>query len=86
LAYLFQRPAGSEKETRVSRTMGRYWINFAATGDPNAKDLLPWPSYRSDAEEMINFGDQVTVLKGDRNNQLDAIEKVSGATAGKAAK
>jgi para-nitrobenzyl esterase len=87
LAYLFQHPAGgSEKETRISRTMGRYWINFAATGDPNGKDLPPWPIYRSDAEEMINFGDQATVLKGDRNNQLDAIEKVSGATAGKTAK
>jgi para-nitrobenzyl esterase len=87
LAYLFQRPAGaSEREMRVSRTMGQYWINFAATGAPNGKDLPPWPVYQGHDEEMINFADQVTVLKGDRTNQLDAIEKVSGATAGKAGK
>jgi para-nitrobenzyl esterase len=82
VAFLFQR-AGSrddEGEKRISRAMGRYWINFAATGNPNGPDLPEWPAYRADAEEVLDFGDNVTVLQSPRNDQLDLIEKVLRAT------
>jgi para-nitrobenzyl esterase len=87
LAFLFQRPMGrDEGDLRMSRTLGRYWINFAATDNPNGEGLPAWPAYRAGAEEMLDFADEVKVLKGDRNDQLDVVEKVLRATAAPAAK
>jgi para-nitrobenzyl esterase len=85
LAFTFQRPLGSDEgRRRISRNMGRYWIHFAATGDPNGPGLPAWPVYRTDTEEMIDFAAGITVLKGYHNDQLDAAEKALGATAGSA--
>jgi para-nitrobenzyl esterase len=83
LAFLFQRVGGrdDEGEKRIARDMGRYWIHFAATGNPNGADLPEWPAYRADAEEVLDFGDTVTVLQSPRNDQLDLIEKVLHAAA-----
>jgi para-nitrobenzyl esterase len=82
LAFVFQRPLGrDEGERRISRDLGRYWINFAATGNPNGAGLPNWPVYRTDTEEMIDFAADVSVLKKHRNDQLDAVEKALGATA-----
>jgi para-nitrobenzyl esterase len=82
LAYLFQMPAVREdaNAVRLGRAMGRYWIQFAATGNPNSDKLRVWPAYRTDGEEMIDFAEDINVLKGHRNDQLDAIEKVLRAT------
>jgi para-nitrobenzyl esterase len=82
VAFLFQRPVGrDESETRTARAMGQYWINLAVTGDPNGQGLPNWPYYRPDSEEMIDFGNEIRVLKGHRNAELDLIEKILQATA-----
>jgi para-nitrobenzyl esterase len=88
LPVLFQRPMSGtdEAEKRLSRIMGRYWINFAASADPNGPGLPAWPAYRADAEEMVDFAADVNVLKAPRNDQLDVIERVLRATADRAAK
>jgi len=77
LAYVFQHPikVDDSTEKRISQTMGRYWVNFATTGDPNGKDVPNWPTYRAGSDEMVEFADDVKVLSGHRNSQLDAIEK-----------
>jgi para-nitrobenzyl esterase len=80
--FLFQRPAlRDESNQRLSRTMGGYWIAFAATGDPNSPGLPTWPAYRLDTEPMIDFAADVRVLEGYRNDQLDAVEKYLHATS-----
>jgi para-nitrobenzyl esterase len=77
LPYVFQWPAlRDDSEKRTSRILGRYWLNFAATGDPNGGELPPWPAYRAEGEEMIDVGDNVTVRKGYRNEQLDLADRV----------
>ena len=77
IAFLFQRSGSrDEDEKRISQSMGRYWINFAAAGDPNGQDLPKWPAYRMGAEEVLDFADNIHVLKAPRNDQLDLIEKV----------
>ncbi len=81
LAFVFQRPAlrDDAKEMGISRDMGHYWIHLAATGNPNGPGLPRWPAYRADTEEMVDFADDVHVLKGYRNEQLDVIEKIMRA-------
>nr|XP_033797841.1 fatty acyl-CoA hydrolase precursor, medium chain-like [Geotrypetes seraphini]XP_033797842.1 fatty acyl-CoA hydrolase precursor, medium chain-like [Geotrypetes seraphini]XP_033797843.1 fatty acyl-CoA hydrolase precursor, medium chain-like [Geotrypetes seraphini] len=35
----------TEEEKRLSRTMMKYWANFARTGNPNGEGLVDWPVY-----------------------------------------
>jgi para-nitrobenzyl esterase len=78
LAFVFQQPWARDdaSDLRASRTMGRYWIQFAAAGDPNSPGLPSWPAYRADEDEMIDFAEDVRVLKGYHNEQLDVIDKI----------
>ena len=76
LAFLFQIPAQpDETDKAISNAMGHYWINFAATGDPNGKDLPPWPSYTADTDEVVQFGDEVKTLKQHRKEKLDTLDQ-----------
>ena len=77
LAFLFQSPAlrDDADAARMGRTMGQYWINFAATGNPNGHETPAWPAYVQSGEEMVDFASAVDVLKDYRNDQLDLIEK-----------
>jgi para-nitrobenzyl esterase len=51
--------AGAMPDTRdeqLSNQMMAYWINFAASGDPNGPGLPRWPPYRADQPEAMIFG------------------------------
>ncbi|NWV48570.1 SASB hydrolase, partial [Daphoenositta chrysoptera] len=39
----------TEEENKLSRTVMRYWTNFAKNGNPNGEGLVHWPQY--DLEE-----------------------------------
>jgi para-nitrobenzyl esterase len=53
-----QRP-WEETDHRLSETMSRYWVNFAATGNPNGKGLPEWPAYKEKNGVVLEFGVQV---------------------------
>ena len=47
-----ERPLGltpvgdyTDTDTALSATMRAYWVQFAATGDPNRGDLPAWPAF-----------------------------------------
>ncbi|XP_054026275.1 fatty acyl-CoA hydrolase precursor, medium chain-like [Dryobates pubescens] len=52
IAFVFGKPflAGqaTEEESKLSRTVMRYWTNFAKNGHPNGGDLVHWPQYGLD--------------------------------------
>ncbi len=64
LAYMFDNPgnaAWTDVDTKLSDMMTSYWVNFAATGDPNRKGLPVWQAYNvknNDAKAMV-LGDTV---------------------------
>ncbi|NXN25724.1 SASB hydrolase, partial [Nycticryphes semicollaris] len=35
----------TEEENKLSRTVMRYWTNFARNGNPNGEGLVHWPQY-----------------------------------------
>ncbi|NXA58206.1 SASB hydrolase, partial [Mohoua ochrocephala] len=53
IAFVFGKPflAGdaTKEENELSRTVMRYWTNFAKNGNPNGEGLVHWPQY--DLEE-----------------------------------
>lgn len=65
LAYMFNNPPANgswtEADQKLADMMSSYWVNFAATGDPNGKGLPNWPAYSktgNDAKAMV-LGDPV---------------------------
>ncbi len=58
-------------DRRLARTMSSYWVNFAASGDPNGPGLPPWPAYKRDAETYLVLGPTIKTGAGLRAAQLD---------------
>src|SRR5580704_388638 len=52
-------------DKQLAETMSSYWVNFAATGNPNGKGLPEWPAYNvKKGARNIVLGDTVMVGQG----------------------
>ncbi|HEY1950500.1 MAG TPA: carboxylesterase family protein, partial [Bryobacteraceae bacterium] len=58
----------------VADDMSSYWINFAATGDPNGKGLPEWPAFKNGDQKRLNFGNTVAAEKVKNKLALDFLE------------
>lgn len=53
----------TEADHRLSDTMARYWINFAASGNPNATGLPAWANYNAgNPGSVLELGDRIAPL------------------------
>jgi para-nitrobenzyl esterase len=64
LAYMFDnQPANvtwTDADRQLADTMSSYWVNFAATGNPNGKGLPEWPVYKAkNGDKAMVLGDTV---------------------------
>ncbi len=50
-----------EVDRALARTMSGYWVNFAATGDPNGDGLPLWPRFGATSQDVMIFGDSTKV-------------------------
>jgi para-nitrobenzyl esterase len=46
----------TDSDRQVADTMSSYWVNFAATGDPNGKGLAKWAAYDDKNRTPMVFG------------------------------
>jgi len=44
-----------DSDRRIADQMSSYWVNFAATGNPNGKGLPNWPAYDDNRQERMRF-------------------------------
>lgn len=65
-----------EKDVEISNILTQYWVNFAATGDPNGEGLPVWSLYTKEAPLTMHVGEdglrmENIVLTGDEQKVLD---------------
>lgn len=70
-------------DAAVAATMHRYWVNFAATGNPNGAGLLAWPAVTAKGDPLLDFqADGAAVAKRDPwQARLDVTEVRSAGEA-----
>ncbi len=65
----------SEEDHALTAAMGRYWTNFAKTGNPNGNGLTVWPAYDAASDQWLSFNPAITAKAGIRAAKLDALER-----------
>jgi para-nitrobenzyl esterase len=71
-----QPPPADEK---IRDAMINYWIQFAATGNPNRAGLPEWPAYNATDDRCLLVTDEVQAVEHFRKAKLDAIDAVMEA-------
>ncbi len=64
-----------DMDHKVSEAMSSYWVNFAATGNPNGKGLVKWPAYDAKSDPSMVFGDTIGVQRDVNKAGLDFFDK-----------
>jgi para-nitrobenzyl esterase len=66
-----------ETDRKLSNTMQQYWVNFAATGNPNGEGLEKWPAYDAAKDQLLEFGDVVKVRSAVNQAGLDFLDRTN---------
>ena len=67
----------TKSDYELEDIMSSYWVNFAKTGNPNAKDLPKWPQFDTKAYQIIELGNQVKSKKVPNFEQLIFLDKLN---------
>jgi para-nitrobenzyl esterase len=59
-------------DRKLAAIMSTYWVNFAATGNPNGKALPSWPSYDT-KDTVLLVGDTLTASPLPHQDKLDFL-------------
>jgi para-nitrobenzyl esterase len=59
---------------KLSDAMTSYWVNFAASGNPNGGSLVKWPAYIAKDDQVLEFGDQIAVKSEVNKAGLDFFD------------
>ena len=67
-------------DQELSRAMRKYWVAFAASGDPNGGGLPRWDTYRPRDDNHLVLADRIAPGAGWRQPQLDFLERFYAST------
>jgi len=65
----------SDADEALTEAMGRYWTNFARTGNPNGAGLPDWPLYHPSSDQWMTFNPSIEVKSGIRAAKLDIMQR-----------
>ena len=79
IVYVFHNLGLSDRpwepvDRTLSDALSSYWVNFAATGDPNGRDLPQWPPYDERADLVMALGNQIEVRPAPHTPALDFFD------------
>jgi para-nitrobenzyl esterase len=70
-----------DADHKLSDAITSYWVNFAATGNPNGAGVPKWPAYRAAEDQSLEFGDQIAVRAQVNKAGLDFFDRYYQALA-----
>jgi para-nitrobenzyl esterase len=70
-------------DRKVATEMSDYWTNFARSGDPAGKNLLPWPAFTKDQNNVLHIGSQTSVGGVANIKSLTVFDEVYNSVRGK---
>jgi para-nitrobenzyl esterase len=76
--HLSKRPM-QDADRRLADLMSSYWVNFAATGNPNGAGLPKWPQYDVKTDFALEFGDAVELRSRINASALDFLDRYNQA-------
>jgi para-nitrobenzyl esterase len=62
-------------DRRLAKTMSRYWVNFAVTGNPNGPGLPVWPAYDAEHDVSLELGIQARARPHINKAALDFFDR-----------
>jgi para-nitrobenzyl esterase len=68
-----------KSDHQLAETMSEYWVNFVKTGNPNGKELPPWPAYQSNEKEIIILDENISHKPMPDAERLDLLWKIMQA-------
>jgi para-nitrobenzyl esterase len=83
IPYAFDWPHGAQRvhvhwtdaDRQLAERVSSYWVNFAATGDPNGKGLPRWPAYSANQERVFEIGPSIGPVPIPNGAALDMLDK-----------
>lgn len=73
----------TDADRQVADNMSSYWVNFAATGDPNGKGMAKWPVYDGTLKTPMIFGKQPEGAQSPTEGQLAFFQQYFDKLAAK---
>mgnify|MGYP002072476527 FL=1 len=67
-------------DRELSEKMSGYWVNFAATGDPNGMGLPVWTVFEPALHNALVFSDTIKMREGLLKNEFNFLDKWQAAT------
>ncbi|HEV7233487.1 MAG TPA: carboxylesterase family protein, partial [Sphingorhabdus sp.] len=74
-----ERWAWTKFDRQVAKSMSRYWVNFARTGNPNASGLPHWPVFRNEEPQFLEIGPQIKAVPPPNTETLRPIDALFSA-------
>jgi len=79
MAYVFNNldeNKAQETDLQLSDAMSTYWVQFAATGDPNGNGLPAWPVYDTESDKHLELGDTIREGSGLHKRACDVLDGI----------
>jgi para-nitrobenzyl esterase len=81
IPYAFNWPNGRHSEIpwtpadrKLAEQLSSYWVNFAATGDPNGSTLPTWHPYSAKDDQAMGFADSPRMIPLPNKEALDFLD------------
>jgi para-nitrobenzyl esterase len=82
IPYAFNWPNGTlsaavpwtDADRKLAEQVSSYWVNFAATGDPNGGNLPKWTAYSAKDDQAMGFGDVPRMIPVPNKAALDFLD------------